>query len=364
MAQTAPPPPTDYSLASPVTVTKYKEAARIAHSVLRTVSDWCRDGAVILDLCRRGDQLLADEIAKVYKGHKTPKGIATPCTVSPSSFITPYTPLASDPDEAALTIHLGELVKIQLGVHIDGLAAIVADTVVVRASDSSTTNGDADNMSADTADLLRATYHAQELLLRMMMPPGMLATGTDEEKQKARAQKPYSQSQMTQRLDHLAHAYGCRLVENTTSWLFDHNEIEGRKKVILSPTDGAKGEGLPEIGEVWGVEVGLTRGSGKCKTLPAHRPTLHRRTTTTYGLKRPSSRATLSEVKTKFGTFPFSLRQLDDERAGKVGIVECVRGGVVRQYDVVGSSDGEPVTRLFTTVGASPFTTRAFESPR
>merc|ERR1711939_620736 len=63
-----------------------------------------------------------------------------------------------------------------------------------------------------------------------------------------------------------------------------------------------------------------------------------------------SSRQTLSEVQKKFGTFPFSLRQLDDERAGKVGIVECVRGGVVRQYEVIGSTDNEPVDRLLTTI--------------
>ena len=53
----------------------------------------------------------------------------------------------------------------------------------------------------------------------------------------------------------------------------------------------------------------------------------------------------------KFGSFPFSLRQLDDERAGKVGIVECVRTNVVRQYEMLADKDGVPVSRLFTTIG-------------
>jgi len=53
----------------------------------------------------------------------------------------------------------------------------------------------------------------------------------------------------------------------------------------------------------------------------------------------------------EFKTFPFSLRQLKDERAGKVGIVECVRAGVVRQYEVVADKDNEPVARIFSTVG-------------
>ena len=111
-----------------------------------------------------------------------------------------------------------------------------------------------------------------------------------------------------------------------------------------------KGEGTPEVGEVWGVEMGVSLGSGKVKTLN-NRATLLRRTTTHFGLKRASSKATLSEIVKKFGTFPFSMRQLDDERAAKIGVMECVRGNVLRQYEVVGDKEGEPVSRLFTTAG-------------
>ena len=311
---------------------------------------WCSEGVKIVDICQRGDKLLDDEVAKVYKGKKISKGISHPCTVSPSSFVTPYTPLLSDAEEAGITLKAAEPVKIQLGAQIDGFGSIVCDTVLVKSkSDSDGT------ISGRAADLMLATYWANELLLRMLLPPGLLAAGSEEEKKKAQAQKPYSQSKITQLLEKLLKTYDCNLVENTTCWLFDRNEIESKKKIILAPGEGVKGEGLPEIGEVWGVEMGISIGTGKVKTLNNNRATLHRRTATTYGLKRPSSRATLSEIKNKFGTFPFSLRQLDDERAGKVGIVECVRGGVVRQYDVIGSTDGEPVSRLFTTIGKCLF---------
>ncbi|KAK4497903.1 hypothetical protein PRZ48_010558 [Zasmidium cellare] len=337
----------DYSLANPDTLTKYKTAAQISQKVLETVSGWCTEGTKIVEICQRGDKLLEDEIAKVYKGKKIVKGVSHPCTVSPSSYVTPYTPLTSDAEEAEVALKAGEAAKIQLGAQIDGFGSIVCDTVLVRPK------GDSEkSLSGRPADLLLATHYANELLLRVMMPPGLLAQGTDEEKKKAQAVKPYSQSKITQLLEKVVKSYDCNLVENTTCWLFDRNEIESKKKIILAPGEGVKGEGLPEIGEVWGVEVGVSIGSGKVKTLP-QRPTLHRRTTTTYGLKRPSSRATLSEIQKKFGTFPFSLRQLDDERAGKVGVVECVRGGVVRQYEVIGSTDGEPVSRLFTTVAVT-----------
>lgn len=274
-----------------------------------------------------------------------PKGIAHPATVSPSSYVTPYTPLVSDKEEAEVTLKAGEVAKIQLGAQIDGFGTIVCDMVVVAAL------GQGNNeVTGREADLIHATYYANELMLRLMVPPGLLASGSEEEKKAAAAEKPPTQAQISSYLEKIAKAYDCNVVENTTSWLFARNEIEGEKKIIVSPANGVRGEGVPAVGEVWGVEVGLSLGSGKVKDLPL-RATLHRRTTTTYNLKRPSSRATLSEIVKKFGQFPFSLRQLEEEKAAKVGVVESVRGGVLRQYEPAGDSDNAPVSRLLTTLG-------------
>ena len=187
-----------------------------------------------------------------------------------------------------------------------------------------------------------------------MVPPGLVAQGSDEDKAKAQKEKAPTQTRITQLLEKVVRSYDCNLVESTTSWLFDRNEIEGAKKIIIAPGEGVKGEGVPEVGEVWGVEMGVSLGTGKCKNLEL-RPTLLRRTTTTYQLKRPSSRSTLSEVVDKFKTFPFSIRQLSDERAGKVGVIESVRAGVLRQYDPSGDKDNEPVGRLLSTIGKYQF---------
>lgn len=276
-------------------------------------------------------------------------GIAHPTTVSPSSYITPYTPLSTDAEEAATVLKANEPVKIQLGAQIDGLGTVVCDTILVKADKEQNAE-----VSGREADLMLATYYANELLLRLMIPPGLLASGTDEEKKKAAAEKRPTPSKMTQMLETVAKSYECNIVEGTTSWLFERNEIEGKKKIVLLPTDKeSRTEGVPEVGDVWGVEMGLSLGSGKYKVMD-QRPTLHRRTTITYQLKRPSSRQTLSEIVKKFGNFPFSLRQLDDERAAKVGVVECVRSNVLRQYDICTDKDNAPVARLLTTIGEFP----------
>ncbi|EGO58134.1 hypothetical protein NEUTE1DRAFT_117070 [Neurospora tetrasperma FGSC 2508] len=334
----------DYSLNNPDTLTKYKTAAQISEKVLAEVSKLVAAGEKIVDICEKGDKLIEEELAKVYRGKKITKGFSHPTTVSPAAFVTPYTPLTSDEKEAAVEIQAGEPVKIQLGAQIDGFGSIVCDTVVAPAKDQTD-----DVIEGRNADLMLANYYANELLLRLMVPPGLLATGTDEEKAKAASQKPPSQAKITELLQKVVQAYDCNLVESTTSWLFDRNEIEGKKKIVIAPGDNTKGEGVPEVGEVWGVEMGVSLGSGKVKQFE-NRTTLHRRTTTTYALKRPSSRKLLSEVQKKFGTFPFSLRQLEDERDAKSGVIECVRGNVFRAYEVVGDKDNSPVARLLTTV--------------
>ncbi|RDW79183.1 curved DNA-binding protein (42 kDa protein) [Aspergillus mulundensis] len=332
-------PEVDYTLNNPDTLTKYKTAAQISHKVLEAVSAQCVEGAKIIELCQNGDKLLEEELAKVYKGKKIQKGIGHPTTVSPNSYVTPYTPLVSEAAEAETTLKAGEIAKIQLGAQIDGFGTIVCDMVVVGASE----------VTGREADLIHATHYANELLLRLMAPPGLLATGSEEEKKKAAAAKAPTQARITQLIEKVAKTYDCNVVENTTSWLFERNEIEAEKKIILSPGSGVKGEGVPDVGEVWGVEVGLSLGSGKVKNLD-HRPTLHRRTTTTYQLKRPSSRATLTEIVKKFGQFPFSLRQLDDEKSAKVGVIESVRNGVLRQYEPAGDADNAAVSRYLTTI--------------
>lgn len=250
--------------------------------------------------------------------------------------------MVSDAEEAATTLKAGEAVKVQLGAQIDGFGTVVCDTIIVGAKP--------DELNSRQADLLLATHYANELLIRLMIPPGLLASGSEEEKKKAAAEKAPTQTKINNLLEKVAKSYDCHLVQNTTCWMFERNEIEGKKKIIIAPTEGMKGEGNSDLGEVWGIEMGMSLGSGKVKDLDK-RPTLHRRTTITYGLKRPSSRQTLSEIVKKFGTFPFSLRQLEDERAGKVGVVECVRSNVLREYKPAGDAEGAPVARLLTTIG-------------
>jgi methionine aminopeptidase len=64
----------DYTLNNPDTLTKYKSAAAISQKVLEEVTKLCAAGEKIVTICERGDKLLEEEIAKVYRGKKVSKG--------------------------------------------------------------------------------------------------------------------------------------------------------------------------------------------------------------------------------------------------------------------------------------------------
>ncbi|CUS15025.1 unnamed protein product [Tuber aestivum] len=322
-----------------LSLTKYNDAAAIAHRVLAKV---CKlaiegDGKTILSLCQEGDELLDEECSRVYKGKKISKGIAFPTTVSPNDILTPYTPLATDPGESEIAIRKGDVLKIQLGAQLDGYPAIVGDTVIV---------GQDAELTDDRKNLLLATHYCNEALLRLLIPSDIHPLSTPE-----KPHKQPSPNEITQILNKIAGTYDCSLVESTTSFNFLQNEIEGKKRLVLHPGEAMpKSEGAPEVGDIWGVELALSKGSGKLKDVPGKRPTLHKKTDTKVGLKRQTSKTTFTEVNKRFGNFPFGLRQLEDERIAKMGIVECVRCGVVRQFEVLGEKDGSITSRLFTTI--------------
>jgi methionine aminopeptidase len=64
-------------LKNPDTLTKYKSAAVISQKVLEAVTGLCVAGEKIVAICEKGDKLLEEEIAKVFRGKKITKGEQT-----------------------------------------------------------------------------------------------------------------------------------------------------------------------------------------------------------------------------------------------------------------------------------------------
>ena len=65
------------------------------------------------------------------------------------------------------------------------------------------------------------------------------------------------------------------------------------------------------------------------------RTTVYKKTNETYMLKMKASRALLTEVSAKCGNMPFSLRNLEDEKKARMGVVECVSHKLLEPFHVL-----------------------------
>ncbi|KAF9357191.1 Proliferation-associated protein 2G4 [Mortierella sp. NVP85] len=319
----------DITIANSDVLTKYQVAADITNRVIAQVVAACVDGASILELCVNGDKAIEEGTKTVYTKGKLSKGVGFPTCISVNHVICHFSPLAGEP-EGTQTLKNGDMVKVELGAQIDGYGAIAATTVVVGASKENPIKG-------KQADVLMAAHHAAEAAIRLIRPN-------------------LANSPVTDHVQRIATAYGCKPVEGMLSYQQEKNVIDGKKQIILNPTEGQRQDFEKctfAENEVYCVDIIVSSGEGKTKS-SSTRTTIYKKTSTNYSLKMQTSRAVLSDIAKKFGQFPFNLRQLEDERKARMGLLECTKHNVVANYDVMEEKEGEFVAQFLFTVCLIP----------
>ncbi|XP_046650677.1 proliferation-associated protein 2G4-like [Daphnia pulicaria] len=316
------------TIAEDFVVTKYKMAGEISNRVIQGVIAQCVAGASVRELCTLGDKLLLEETVKVFKKEKElKKGIAFPTCVSVNNCVCHFSPLASDTD---VELKDGDVVKIDLGAHVDGFIASVAHTVVVGSSPSTKITG-------RKADILLAAHYASEAALRLMKP------GTENQA-------------VTSVVQTIAESYKCKPIEGMLSHQLKQFEIDGEKSIIQNPNEIQRKEhekSTFELHEVYAIDVLISSGEGVGKEMDT-RTTVFKKTNETYMLKMKASRALFTEVNSKCGTMPFSLRNLEDEKKARMGVLECVSHKLLEPFHVLYEKPNEIVAQFKFTVLLMP----------
>ncbi|VDK36008.1 unnamed protein product, partial [Anisakis simplex] len=83
-----------------------------------------------------------------------------PTCISIDNCVCHFSPLRSD---KPVILHNGQMVKVDLGAHIDGFIATAAHTVVVGASAT-------EKITGTKANVLMCAYNAMEVAMRMLRP--------------------------------------------------------------------------------------------------------------------------------------------------------------------------------------------------
>ncbi|KAF9485173.1 proliferation-associated protein 1 [Pholiota conissans] len=316
-------------------LTKYKIAADIVHQVTKKLIELSVEGAKVIDLCLEGDKLIEQGTGAVYnkavKGVRVPKGVSFPTSISVNNTVAHFSPLASDP-QAEQVLAKNDVVKIQLGAHIDGFAAISAETIVVGA--------DAEHpVTGRRADVVKAAYTAAEAAMRT------LKVGN----------KNWAVTEIVART---AAVWDCKPVEGMLSCQQSQNVIDGKKRIILNPSEGQKRDFEAATfaeGEVYGMDILISSGEDGKARLEESRTTIFQRdSAVTYQLKAKNSRAVFSEVQKKAGAFPFNVRTLDDEKRARMGLQEAVQHSLVKPYEVIYTPANTFVAGFHFTIALLP----------
>nr|XP_002734317.1 PREDICTED: proliferation-associated protein 2G4-like isoform X1 [Saccoglossus kowalevskii] len=316
------------TISSDIVVTKYKMVGEIVNRIVRKLVEKAKDGESSLGLCEFGDTMILEETTKVYKKEKEmKKGIAFPTCVSINNGVCHFSPLKSDPD---VLLKDGDVVKIDLGAHIDGFIAVVAHTFVVGASKDN-------KVSGRKADVIVAAHQAAEAALRLVKP------GNEN-------------SLVTDTIQKVAEAYNCQPVEGMLSHQLKRNVIDGEKSIIQHPNEAQRKEHDKcdfDVHEVYAIDMLVSTGEGKAREKDA-RTTVFKRKDAIYQLKMKASRMFFSEMERRFNLMPFTLRAFEDEKKARMGVVECVKHGLVDPFPVLYEKDGEFVAQFKFTVLLMP----------
>lgn len=183
------------------------------------------------------------------------------------------------------------------------------------------------------ADVLLAAHLASEAAIRLIKPGGRNWDVTDA-------------------VQKIAESFGCKPCEGILSHSQARNVVDGKKEIILNPSENVKREThLFEEGDVFGVDILVSTGDGKVKKVESRTTVFKRASDLKYSLKMPTSRRALSEIDKSFGAFPFTLRALSDkidEKSARMGVIEPQKHGLLLAYDVF-EAKAEDFVALFHT---------------
>ncbi|MEN6341623.1 MAG: type II methionyl aminopeptidase [Methanospirillum sp.] len=271
----------------------YREAGRIAHRILNTGTGMVRPGASLLETVEAVENMVVESGA----------GLAFPLNCSLNEAAAHDT--ASDGDERVFAA--GDLVKLDLGVHLDGYIADTAVTIDL---------GD----HGELVDAARAALDAAISLVRPGVPAGSLGAA----------------------IQAAIEGCGYRPVANLTGHGLDRYVQHGPPSV---PNVGHPGGAVLAEGQVVAIEPFASTGSGLVNE--AARAEIYSQIAT-RPVRLPAARQALELVRERQG-MPFSRRWLDLPKR-EIALATLVRQGLFRNYPVLHDVPGSFVAQAEHTL--------------
>jgi len=282
-------------------IQKHQQAGKIAKEVREEMKKTVREGIPIIDLCEKAESLI----------RKKGGNPAFPCNVSVNEIAAHYT----SPPRDKRIIPENSVVKIDLGVHVDGY---IADTAVTVCFDP------------DYAGLVSTAEEALKKATQILRP-GL------------------SMSRFGSTIQKTIKTRGFKPISNLTGHLIGRYVIHAGKSL---PNVFHISTSRVKAGEIYGVEpfVTVAKAAGKVKNgKEAHifRYLKHK------SLKNPYAKQLLNYIRKNFQTLPFTERWLQEcvpPSRFKTAFSELLSSKTLISYPVFIEASGKPVAQAEHTI--------------
>lgn len=271
----------------------YIKAGRILAEVLKEAAPKVDVGVPLL------------EVAEFVEGSIISKGAkpAFPCNISLDRAAAHYTPSATDK-----SVFGENMVKLDVGVHVDGYVADAALTVDLSGHDK----------------LVEASKAALEAAIDLI-EPGM------------------NTRDLGAAIEEAITGYGYKPVGNLTGHGLLRYEAHAEPSI---PNKAMEKGVILKAGDVIAIEPFATNGQGRISEAPiteiygfsAHRP-----------VRLPHARELLKDIQERYKTLPFARRWLKGDRAD-FALIQLLKAGAVHRYPVLWEIEGALVSQAEHTV--------------
>ena len=278
---------------------KYRLAGRVAREARDYGAGLIREGASLLEVVNTIEALITSRGARP----------AFPVNIAINEVAAHFTPRH---DELDLRFGRGDVVKLDVGVHIDGYIGDTAVTVEVG--------------SASWTDMRKAAEEALAAAVELLRPGADL-------------------SLVGQAIEATIASRGFKPIENLTGHSLERNLLHAG---ISVPNVKEKGAGTVREGDVLAVEPFATNGMGRVdgkKNSSIYRYVRHRFARTS------EARSLLRDIEANFPSLPFSERWCVRYEKNAIPALETlVRSGAVSFYPTLREVDDGIVTQAEHTV--------------
>ncbi|MCP4763035.1 MAG: type II methionyl aminopeptidase [archaeon] len=274
-------------------IDSFKKAGDIAKKVKEYIKPKIKVGMRVIDLIDEAEQKIVELGGKA----------GFPVNISINHIAAHY----SSPPGDTTTINEGDVVKFDMGVHIDGYCVDTAFTVSF-------------NKDPELKDLIKSAEEAVDVAIKLMKPT-------------------MKTNHIGNEIEKTIKKYGFKPIRELTGHKISRWDLHAGKSIPCIATPPGTGDEI-EKGEVYAIEVFSSNGDGSvhaqnnCHIYQIN-PGVRR-----IPLRMKSARKMLSFIANEFQTLPFSKFQINKEFPKSIGLFEIIKSKKLIEHNVLSDRKG------------------------